>query len=92
MFLLLGLGSLYLRFETCLECIILHVCSYLRNKHKLLVLSCLSYFMTCSKRFNIQSEVHTCISALEQRGKTKFSIYMFTRDSCTQIVNNVTLE
>ena len=45
-------GALYLRSETCLECIIRHICS----KHKLLILSCLSDFMTCSVRFNIQSE------------------------------------
>ena len=30
--------------------------SYLRHKHKLLILSCLSDFMTCSERFIIQSE------------------------------------
>ena len=28
-------------------------CSYLRHKHKLLILSRLSDFMTCSRRFNI---------------------------------------
>ena len=55
-FLFLGLGVLYLRFETCLECIIWHVCSYLRHKHKLLILSPLSGFMTCNTRFNIPSE------------------------------------
>ena len=31
----------------------LHVCSYLRHKHKLLILSRLSDFMTCSERYNI---------------------------------------
>ena len=30
--------------------------SYLRHKHKLLILSHLSDFMTCCKRFNIYSE------------------------------------
>ena len=52
----LGLGTLYLRFETCLECIIRHICSYLRHKQKLVILLCLGDFMTCSARFNIQSE------------------------------------
>ena len=36
--------------------IIWHVCSYLRHKHKLLILSHLGDFMTCSACFNIQSE------------------------------------
>ena len=40
----------------CQEGIIWHDCSYLRHKHKLLILSCLSDFMTCSERFNIKSE------------------------------------
>ena len=30
-----------------------HACSYLRHKHKLLILSGLSDFITCSERFNI---------------------------------------
>ena len=37
-------------------CIVWHVCFYLRQKHKLLILSRLSDFMTCSERFNIYSE------------------------------------
>ena len=52
----LGSGALFLRFETCLERIIRHVSSYLRHKHKLLILSCLRHFMTCSTHFNIHSE------------------------------------
>ena len=52
----LGSGALYLRFETCLEYIIRQVCSYLRDKYKFLILSHLNAFMTCSTRFNIQSE------------------------------------
>ena len=52
----LGPGALYLRFETCLEYIIRQVCSYLRHKHKLLILSGLNDFMTCSAHFYIQSE------------------------------------
>ena len=40
----------------CKEGIFWHVCFYLRHKHKLLILSRLSCFMTCSERFNIQSE------------------------------------
>ena len=55
-FLFWGLGALYLRFETCLECVIPHVCYYLRHKHELLILSRLSDFMTCSECFNIYSE------------------------------------
>ena len=51
-----GSGALYLRFEMCYEGIIWHVCPYLRHKHKLLILSSLSDFMTCSERFNIYSE------------------------------------
>ena len=51
-----GSGALYPRFVTCLEYIIWHGCSYLRHKHKLLMLSRLSDFMTCSARFNTQSE------------------------------------
>ena len=53
-----GSGALYLRFEMCEEGIIWHACSYLhvRLKHKLLILSRLSDFMTCSERFNIFSE------------------------------------
>ena len=56
MFQFLSSGALYLRFETCLECIIWHVSSYLRHEHKLLILSGLSDFVTCSESFNIQSE------------------------------------
>ena len=44
-----GSGALNLRFETCQEGKIRHVCSYLRHKHKLLKLSGVSNFMTCSK-------------------------------------------
>ena len=33
-----------------------HDCFYLRHKQKLLILSRLNDFMTCSARFNIQSE------------------------------------
>ena len=51
-----GLGALYLSFETYYEGIILHVYSYLRHKHKLLILSRLSDFMTCSEHFNIFNE------------------------------------
>ena len=51
-----GSGALYLRFETCFEGIICHFCSYLRHKQKLLILSRLNDFMTCSVHFNIQSE------------------------------------
>ena len=40
----------------CYEGIIWHACFYLRHKHKLLILPCLSDFMTCSERFNIFSE------------------------------------
>ena len=40
----------------CEEGIIWHVCSYLRHKHKLLILSHLNNFMTCSAHFNIQNE------------------------------------
>ena len=43
-------------------------------KHKLLILSRLSDFMTCSERFNIQSGVH--ISALEHCSKIKLSTYV----------------
>ena len=52
----LGSGALYLMFETCQEGIIWHVCSYLRHKHKLLILSRLSDFMICSEYFIIQSK------------------------------------
>ena len=67
----LGLRALNLRFEMCQEGIFCHDRSYLRHKHKLLILSYLSYFMTCSdliilsrlsdfvtcsERFNIQSD------------------------------------
>ena len=31
-------------------------CSFLRHKYKLFILSRLSDFITCSERFNIQSE------------------------------------
>ena len=51
-----GSGALYLRFETCEEGIIWHVFFYLRHKHKFLILSRLSDFMTCSERFNIFSK------------------------------------
>ena len=47
---------LYDRFETCKEGIIWHFCSYLRHKQTYLILSRLNDFMTCSVRFNIQSE------------------------------------
>ena len=60
-FLFLGLGALYLRFETCLECIIRQVCSFLRHKHKLSILSRLSDFMTCSEYFNIYREGSTSL-------------------------------
>ena len=51
-----GSGALYLRFETCYEGIIWQFCSYKKHKQKLLVLSCLNDFMTCSVHFNVQSE------------------------------------
>ena len=51
-----GSGALYLRFKMCEEEIIWHVCSYLRHKQNLLILSHLSDFMTCTERFNIFSE------------------------------------
>ena len=35
---------------------ILHFCSYLRDKQKILILSWLNDFTTCSAHFNIQSE------------------------------------
>ena len=41
----LGSGAQYLIFEMCLEGIIWHVCSYLKHKYKLLILSRLSDFM-----------------------------------------------
>ena len=47
----LGPGPQYLMFETCLEGIIWHFCSYLRHKQKLLVLSRLNDFMNCSVLF-----------------------------------------
>ena len=40
--------------------IIWHVCSYLRHKHKLLILLHLSDLMTRSGHFNIQSEGFIC--------------------------------
>ena len=71
-FQILASGDLYLRPETCSESKIWHVCSYLRHKQKLF--SRLNDFMTCSERFNTQSEgVH--ISALEHCRKIKFTIY-----------------
>ena len=47
-----GSGALYLRFETCKEDKVLHFCSYLRHKQKLLILSRLNDFMACSAHFN----------------------------------------
>ena len=38
------------------EGIMRHDSFYLRHKQKLLILSCLNDFMTCSAHFNIQSE------------------------------------
>ena len=54
-FQILGSRALYQRFETCLEYIVWQVCFFLRHKHKLLILSSLSDFMTCSSHFNIKS-------------------------------------
>ena len=53
-----GSGALYLRFEMCLEgtCIIGQFRSYLRHKHKSLILSHLSDFMTFSACINFHSE------------------------------------
>ena len=58
MFQFLGSGAQYLRFETCYVGILViwQFCSYLRHKQKLLILSRLNDFMTCSVHFNIQSE------------------------------------
>ena len=51
--------ELYLRSERCYEV------SYLKHKHKLLILS---RFMTCNARFNTQTLV-VHVSALEHCGK-----------------------
>ena len=48
--------ELYISGLNSLGSIIWHVCFYLKLKHKLLILSRLSDFMTCSECFNIQSE------------------------------------
>ena len=50
----------------------LHVCSYLRHKYKLLILSRLSNFMTCCERFNIFSEGYLS----QHCRKTKFGVYV----------------
>ena len=50
-----GSEALYLSFETCYDNLA-GVCSYLRHKHKLLVLSLLSGFMTYCECFDINSE------------------------------------
>ena len=51
----LGSGALYLKLETCDEGINWHVYS-IKGLKEILILSCLNDFMTCSGRFNIQSE------------------------------------
>ena len=68
-----------------------HNCSCLRHKHKLFILSCLSYFMTCREGFKIKSE--GSISQLWNTVGRSNLVYMFITHSNTQIVNNdVTFE
>ena len=64
--------------------------SYLRHKQKLLILSWLNDFVTCSAHFNIQRE--GSISQLWNTVGIQNLVYMFIRHSCIQSVNNVTLE
>ena len=62
----------------------------LKLKYKLLIMSCLSDFMTFSARFNIQMMY---ISSWEYCRKINYSILCSdTHIPGTQIVNNVTLE
>ena len=56
-----------------------NVCSYLRHKHKLLILSRLGDFMTCREWFNIFSE-----GSLSQLWNL---VYLLIRHSFTQIAN-----
>ena len=67
-----------------------HDCFYLRHKQKLLILSRLNDFMTCSAHFNIQSE--WSISQLWNTVGRYNLEYTFIRHSCIQSVNNVTRE
>ena len=46
-------GSIF-QVETSLEVIIRQICSYLRHKHKFLILSRLSDLVTCSAHFNMR--------------------------------------
>ena len=82
--------GLYLRFEMRYVGTIWHGCSYLRHQPILLILSCLSDFMTLSERLNIYSE--GSISQLWNTVGRYNLVYMFIRHSNTQIVNNVMLE
>ena len=59
----------------------LHACSYLRYKHKLSILACLSDFMTCNT-FGMFSEMgSTSISQLQTFQEDKHLVYMFFRHS-----------
>ena len=49
-------GALYLRFETCLECICVACLFLFKTFTILLILSSLSDFITCIASFNIKSE------------------------------------
>ena len=57
----------------CNKGIIWHDCSYLRHKHKLSILSCMSDFRTCCERLIF---VRIQILALDHCRKIKFSIYV----------------
>ena len=65
----------------CYHGIIQQFCSYLRQKHKLLILSCLRNFITFSTRFTIQSE--GSISELWNTVGRKNSVYIYICSSDT---------
>ena len=64
-----------------------HVCFYLRHKHKLLILSLLSDFVTCESTFYNEGSISQFWNTV---GRSNL-VFMLIRHTYTQTVNNVTL-